>query len=143
MIKILYLAGPMLGCTDLEMHRWRNAAKRMLPEWICLDPTRRDYRGKDVRLDAVHCAALVNNDKDDINQSNIVLVYHDRPSVGTSMEVLYAFDRKKVIIIINKVGPEMSPWMYHHATYVVHSLEEAVEKISLLAIRNFDNRLYI
>lgn len=129
----VYLAGPMAGCTDYEMHEWREAAKTALlrANIECLDPTRHDYRGLDLRKDPVAIAQLVNSDKADIRAADLLLVWHDRPSVGTAQEVLYAYERSKPIFIVN-VLPDpaaISPWMLHHSNIVADSLKEAVAMV--------------
>lgn len=46
---IIYLAGPINGCTDAQANDWRTEAKRIAAErgHTCLDPMARDYRGRE------------------------------------------------------------------------------------------------
>ena len=125
---IAYLAGPIAGCTDEECKGWRTYVKEQIPEIQFHDPMRRDYRNRDFK--SVETASdIVENDLADIDESDIVLVYHDRPSVGTSMEVFYAYNEGKYVLTIDKLGVNLSPWMIYHSSEIVKSLEEAIEKL--------------
>jgi nucleoside 2-deoxyribosyltransferase len=87
----------------------------------------RDYRGKE--LEPGIAAEIVENDKSDIDQCDIILVFYERPSIGTAMEVLYAFDRSKFIVVVNKSDRPISPWLLYHSHEVVSSLEDAITLI--------------
>jgi nucleoside 2-deoxyribosyltransferase len=117
----LYLAGPINGCSDSECKDWRSAVKALHPN--CLDPMSRDYRGKEA--DSV--VDIVEGDKRDIDECDVVVVFFEKPSVGTSMEVLYAWERKKRVVVVNRSGKPVSPWLVYHSDRVVESLEDAVQ----------------
>lgn len=119
----IYLAGPINGCTDAEANDWRSAVKKLHPN--CLDPMARDYRGKE----AESVREIVEGDKADIDQCDAVIVYFERPSVGTSMEVLYAWERSKPVVTVNKSGRPISPWLAYHSS-VVESIEAALAKVA-------------
>jgi nucleoside 2-deoxyribosyltransferase len=84
-----YLAGPIFGKTDADCKNWRDYVKSRLPD--CVDPMARDFRG--MEHDPATVKAIVEGDKADIDGCGAVLVKFDGPSVGTSMEVLYAWER--------------------------------------------------
>jgi hypothetical protein len=52
-----------------------------------LDPMDRDYRGKEDES----VKDIVEGDKADIDWADAVIAYCPKPSVGTSMEVLYCW----------------------------------------------------
>lgn len=116
----IYLAGPINGCTDAEANDWRSAVKKLHGD--VLDPMARDYRGKET--EAVN--AIVEGDKADIDACDGVLVWFERPSVGTSMEVLHAWERGKPVVVVNRSGKPASPWLTYHARAVVSSAPEAL-----------------
>lgn len=116
----IYLAGPINGCTDAQATGWREQAKALLEGHDLLDPMSRDYRG----IEAENVAAIVESDKEDIDQSDVLLMYFERPSVGTSMEVLYAWERFKIIIVVDVSERPLSPWLQYHATRVLSSLKD-------------------
>lgn len=122
----VYLCGPINGCTDAECVDWRAEAKRHFPGAI--DPMKRDYRG--VELAAYR--EIVDLDKRDIRMSDVMLVSYVKPSVGTSMEVLYAWTLGVPIIVIADLAASISPWLRYHSTSIVHSVADAVAKIRTL-----------
>jgi nucleoside 2-deoxyribosyltransferase len=115
----IYLCGPINGCTDAECKDWREAAKAKWPDAI--DPMRRDYRGKEDES----VKQIVELDKIDIMNSDVVLVNYDKPSVGTSMEILYAFERGKFVVIVADHGARISPWLRYHSHAIVGSFGAA------------------
>lgn len=120
--KTIYLCGPINGCTDEECKDWREFVKS---RWSgnALDPMRRDYRGKED--DAVK--EIVELDKIDVINSDVILVNYDKPSVGTSMEILYAFERGKLVVVVAKDGTRISPWMRYHSHQICNSFDAAID----------------
>ncbi len=128
---IAYLAGPIAGCTDAEARDWREEAKRRLLGFECLDPMRRDFR----EGVAGHEAEIVEGDKGDIDRADLVLAYCPRPSVGTSMEILFAHQLGKPVIAVVPPGVPVSPWITYHATAVVPNLMAAAGHAYAHAVR--------
>ena len=122
--RVIYLCGPINGCTDGEANDWRSLVKS---KWDgpTLDPMRRDYRGKeDESVDEI-----VELDKIDVMNSDVILVCYDKPSVGTSMEMLYAFERGKLVVVVARSGTRISPWMRYHSHCIAPSFEAALTYI--------------
>jgi hypothetical protein len=117
-----YLAGPIADCTDEEMHDWRDEAAARLS---VLDPTIRDYRGRELE----NVQAVVEGDKDDIDQCEYMLAYCPKPSVGTSMEILYAWQRGQRVVVVVPPGSPISPWLVYHSHLLVDSLDRAIDWI--------------
>ena len=132
-MTVVYLGGPINGCTDEECKDWRAYAKSILTAG-CLDPMDRDYRGRE--LEPGVAAEIVENDKADIRASDIILINYDKPSVGTSMEVLYAWEQDKLIIIVCNLGTKLSPWLVYHSHHEFHSISHACEFINALVPHN-------
>lgn len=124
----VYLAGPINGATDAEANDWRTEAKGLLEqaghEW--LDPMARDYRGKEDES----VEDIVEGDKADIDQCEAVIAYCPKPSVGTSMEVLYAHMNAQICVVVVPAGAPVSPWLRYHATRVCPSVYGAVRVVS-------------
>jgi nucleoside 2-deoxyribosyltransferase len=120
----VYLCGPINGCTDAEAKDWREYVKAQLPD--TLDPMRRDYRGREDQC----VNEIVELDKIDVCNSDVLLVNYDKPSVGTSMEVLYAFERGKLVVVVCKEGASISPWLRYHAHAILHSFGAAIDYIN-------------
>jgi nucleoside 2-deoxyribosyltransferase len=124
-MKTIYLCGPINGCTDEECRDWRELVKTKWPG-PTLDPMRRDYRGKEE--ESVN--EIVEFDKIDITNSDALLVNYDKPSVGTSMEILYAFERGKLVVVVAAPDARISPWMRYHSHTITHSFDSAVAVIA-------------
>jgi nucleoside 2-deoxyribosyltransferase len=127
-MKTIYLCGPINGCTDEECRDWRELVKSL---WSgpTLDPMRRDYRGRE--RDAT--TEIVELDKVDVSSSDVLLVNYSKPSVGTSMEVLYAWERGKLVVVVAREDAELSPWLVHHAHAVRHTFADALTFIGEVA----------
>ncbi len=123
--KTIYLSGAMLDCTDAECRDWREFARQNL-DGVSLDPMIRDYRASpmDGMID------MVENDKADIDGCDVVLVNFVKPSVGTSMEVLYGWERDKKIVLVAPPEVSVSPWLVYHSHKIFHALEEAISYIN-------------
>lgn len=120
----VYLAGPIFQCEDHECIHWRENAKNLLDGHQVIDPMERDYRGI---TDENH-AQIVEEDKALIDICDVLLVNHLKPSVGTSMEILYAWERKKRIYGVSNNG-QVSPWLLYHCHRIFQTLEGAVDHI--------------
>jgi nucleoside 2-deoxyribosyltransferase len=116
-----YLCGPINGCTDAECKDWREAAKREISD--TLDPMRRDYRGREDES----VSEIVELDKEDIRKCDALLVNYDKPSVGTSMEILFAWQLQIKVVVVADKNARISPWLRYHSTFIVHSFKDAFE----------------
>jgi len=125
-IRTVYLCGPINGCADNECIDWREVVKHRLHDTI--DPMRRDYRGRE----AEYYSEIVELDKADIAASGVVLVNYDKPSVGTSMEILWAWLHKIPVVVVCCEDASISPWLRYHASKIVHSFDEAIDWIEVL-----------
>jgi len=92
------------------------------------DPMARDYRGREQEPGVP--AQIVEGDKADIVACDAVLVHFDRPSVGTAMEVLFAWQIGKYVGIANVSGAPLSPWLLYHSHAQAASLADAVDLVN-------------
>lgn len=120
-MKTIYLCGPINGCTDEECRDWRDFVKT---QWggHCIDPMVRDYRGRESEA----FREIVEFDKIDVANSDILLVNYDKPSVGTSMEVLFAWQIGKRVIVVCREDAVISPWLRYHAHHLCHTWTDAL-----------------
>lgn len=146
----VYLAGPMQGCTDGEANDWRNYIMTNMVDYVLhpspqgppikipkhryyfLNPMARDYRhlvNDHEKLKAV-CPEIIELDKRDIDRSDIVVANVFKQSAGTSMELLYAKERGKIIVVIVPKDQPLSAWVAYHSTHICYSLNEAIEWIT-------------
>jgi len=124
----VYLAGPIKGCTDAEIFRWRKTAAAVL-DAPTLDPAAaRNFAHKQSE-DPLN--EIVNPDKRDIDASAIVLANCWQVSVGTSQEILYAWERGKyVVVVIPEEEQPASAWIIAHAHVVFTDLLAAIDHIN-------------
>jgi nucleoside 2-deoxyribosyltransferase len=139
----VYLAGPMEDCTEDHMTGWRqltaNALK--LSDINTLDPTRRvsfhDQLGENlenVTKTMNTCKRIFKQDLQDIAESKVVLADVRRGSgrgTGTSMELMFAHTKNKIIILWADEGDFIHPFYEAMATEKHYSLEEAVDSVRL------------
>lgn len=117
-MKPIYLCGPIHGRSDEACNLWRQRATQLWQGEV-LDPMRRDARHR-MKEPGV-AAEIVEADKNDIDNCSGLLVFFDNPSVGTSMEILYAWQKGLPIVVINDSGlPEnqLSLWLRYHASVI-------------------------
>ena len=133
----IYLAGPINGCTDAEALDWRNDLTERLKGHNVISPMTRDYRGKEDE----NVEDIVNGDKADIRASDLVVAYCPFPSVGTSMEVLYAWNRGKRIVVYAPEGTSISPWLRFHSDAVVFSPEDVLAAIASFTVVPRESRV--
>ena len=100
LLKPVYLCGPINGRSDADCNDWRTKAKGMLDAtW---DPMARDYRGRESEPGIN--VEIVEGDKADILKCRAIVVYFDKPSVGTSMEVMFADTHGIPVHVVNASG---------------------------------------
>lgn len=122
----VYLAGPIHGKSDSECKVWRDQARRVLENLgqLVVDPLERDYRGAEDQ----NAMRIVSEDKDWIEQCDIVLVNANEPSWGTAMEVMYAISfGKRVVAFTN--AESISPWLRCHSHAIFTNLTQALANI--------------
>ena len=121
----VYLCGPINGCTDAEAKDWRQMIKNYIGEFQCIATMVRDYRGKEIE----NYREIVDLDKRDVRNASVILVNYSGPSVGTSMEMFYAWTLGIPIVLWCKSDAVISPWLRYHSTTIVHSLNDACKKV--------------
>jgi hypothetical protein len=149
MIKV-YLCGGIKDLTTEESSEWRNLAIDELTTklgqnvkietdgsrtyspiitngFICLDPMRRNFRTTEWQSQN----EIVSLDKKDIIDADILLVNATKPSWGTAMEVLFAFERHKIIVSFTGTDnkEDWNPWLGFHSTRLTKTLDEAINYI--------------
>jgi hypothetical protein len=123
-LPTLYLCGPINGCTDEEAMDWRGWVKTHYAG-PTLDPMRRDYRGKED--EAVN--DIVGFDKIDVMNSDVLLVNAPSPSWGTAMEVFFAFERGKLVVVVVQPNARISPWLRYHSHRIFQDFPSALQFI--------------
>jgi hypothetical protein len=120
----IYLCGQINGATDEQAKGWRDWFKKQLPGDEFFDPMDRDYRGKE----SEHYREIVELDKLDIQYAELVVSVVRHPSIGTSMELLHAWNCGVPSIVVF-TGTSVSPWLRYHSTRIVQTRQQALEVI--------------
>lgn len=144
--EYVYLAGPMEHCKTVEeMKGWRRTATGLLEmEGIrTLDPTRRVsfhdqlYEGGMSSEQRTHNISkrIFKLDMQDIANSTVILAdvrrgTVDGPRIGTSMELMHAHHKHKIIIMWGDIHDKPHPFYVAIATEFCTTLEEAVAAVA-------------
>jgi len=137
----VYLCGPMAGCSDDEAGGWRREAEKFLNGVgiTTLNPMDRDYRYTEYGDNPESVLPdLVEEDKIDIEMSDVLLVNYTKISAGTNMEIFLGWQKHKRVIVVAPEGMQLSPWVHYHSHKVFHTMEEAYDHIV-----QFNNRIRI
>lgn len=115
-----------MDCTDAECIDWREYVKTNY-KGKCFNPMDRDYRGKEGNFSV----EIVEGDKKDIDQCDIILVNYVKPSIGTSMEILYGWERDKQILVVSSQDQRtLSPWLIYHCHALFKDMGHAVRYLN-------------
>lgn len=126
----VYLGGPINGCTDEEASGWREAVKKILDQkgYTYNDPMDRDYRGRE--LEEGIAAKIVEGDKEDIAECDILLMNCPKPSWGTAMEIFWGWACGKNVLVVLPEGTKASPWIIYHTSRIYYgSVLEAAKTL--------------
>lgn len=128
-MKKIFLSGPMRGVDRMESLQWRIQAKEMLQEKFEVIHA---FRGREEKETFTDPRAAVIRDLSDIKDADVVLVndtVKDCSMIGTSMEVFFAYEQKKPVIVFGNAH-EKDYWLNYHIHLRVNSVEEACEVIN-------------
>ena len=145
---LVYLSGPITGCTYKECTDWRKGLTDELHKHghIALDP----MRGKDFLLharklsaygDAHHVMstghAIVARDSNDCAACHAMIVNlleAETVSIGTVMEIAWGWMlRKYIIVVMGEKNPHRHAFIEQCASAVVPTLDEALQFLDIYA----------
>ena len=125
-MKTVFLSGPMNGIDREDAQNWRRKVSDLLKNHF---KTVTPYRGSEKVETFPNPKGAVIRDKSDILNSDLILVndtYKDASMIGTSMEVLFAYEHNKPIIVFG-LAHNKDYWLDYHSTIRVETLEKACE----------------
>lgn len=148
-MKLVYLAGPITGCSYKGCTEWRQEIikdfKKTTKGIVGISP----MRGKDYLLNETKLSAMGGNapkilakgkhinsrDSEDVERCDMVLMNllgATIVSIGTMMELGYARHKTPVVLVMEPEGNLHDHAMVRaQADYIVHTLEDAVDLIKL------------
>lgn len=127
--RIVFLSGPMRGIPREEGLAWRRKATTLLRKHFYVIHA---YRGRELAETFPDPRGAVIRDLNDIKRSDIMIVNDSIPQasmIGTAMEIFWANQLKKVIIVFGNVH-EKDYFLNYHIHTRTQTLEEACELIS-------------
>jgi len=78
---------------------------------------------------------IVEDDKTLIDLCDYMVVYINKPTFGTLMEIMYAFIKGKPVIVVNPSGEYFDDiWLKYHATEMFQTIDDAFTYIVHLSI---------
>ncbi len=129
MKKKVFLCGPMRGVSRKISLGWRKRAIKILSEKFDITHAMRGREKKETFTDP---RAAVIRDLNDIKEANIILVndtIDNCSMIGTSMEVFFAYQMNKPIIIFGQAHNK-DYWLNYHTHLRVADLTEACQVLN-------------
>ena len=133
MKKKIFLSGPMRGVSREESLGWRKEAIKLLEKDFDVVHALRGREEKETFTDP---RAAVIRDISDIKSSDIILVndtIENCSMIGTSMEVFFAFQQNKPVIVFGDAHNK-DYWLNYHLHLRTSSLNEACEILNKMFI---------
>lgn len=128
-MKKVFLSGPMRGIPREVSLAWRQQAEKLLSKKFEVVHALRGREEKETFTDP---KAAVIRDLSDIKDSDILLVNDTVKGcsmIGTSMEVFFAHEEKKPVIIFGDAH-NGDYWLDYHTHLRVKDLEEACDVLN-------------
>lgn len=137
MNKVIYLGGNIGAFKGEEVIAKFDAGKKALEAlgYTVLSPLRgKNLTSKDkIELGNYEYEPneIVDRDLNDIRQADIAIAMEEEPSIGTSMEILYARCVRQIPVIVVSSNPVVQKhyWIRYFASKIVPDIESAVEHI--------------
>jgi nucleoside 2-deoxyribosyltransferase len=126
-MKRIFLSGPIRGIPREQSLGWRLKAAELLKDFTVIHA----LRNREVKETLPDSRLAIIRDKTDIDSADIILVndeFGEASMIGTSMEVIYAHERGKIIVIFG-CSHEKDYWLNYHSHVRVKTLEEACSLI--------------
>ena len=123
-MKKVFLSGPIRGLDRKDALGWRISASEQLEGSFI---TMHALRGRESKETLPDKRIAVQRDKNDINMCDVLLVndeFAGASMIGTSMEVLYAHQLNKLVILFGEAHAQ-DYWLNYHSHARFNSLNEA------------------
>lgn len=127
-MPVTYLSGSIYGIPKEDAAGWRKDITKKLDGKIwCIDPLRKPYEVLEDKYKE-YWKDIVETDKRDIDLSDFIILKFDRPSAGTMMEQIYAYDRGKPVYVLSDKD-RYSPWVKYHSTKIFNGMNELIDYV--------------
>lgn len=127
----VYLAGPMTGCNDAQLHGWRDEVKaKYAKDFTIIDPTRR-WKGNAIGDDKSPLE-IVEADRIGIESADGMLVNMWRESIGASIGMVHAHRLGKPVVVADPNHLRSQVLSFYADALEEHSLKAAATLRGLL-----------
>lgn len=129
MKNTVFLCGPMRGIPREQSLGWRQEATQLLSDKFYVLHAMRQRENRETLPDP---RVAVARDKSDIIRSDVLLVndtFAGASMIGTAMEIMFAHQLNKIIIVFGD-GHPADYWLQYHCHLRVETLREACEHIN-------------
>lgn len=133
MKKKIFLSGPMRGIPREESLGWRKEAVKLLEYNF---DVLHAFRGREEKETFTDPRAAVVRDLSDVKNADILLVNDTEMNVGmigTSMEIFFAFQQNKPIIVFGGAH-DKDYWLNYHIHLRTKNLNEACEILNKMFV---------
>ena len=120
----IFLSGPIRGLSRDESLLWRRKAQELLSPKAT---TVHALRGRETKETFPDPRIAIHRDKADIRKADILLVndtVKNASMIGTSMEVIYAHQLEKLVVIYGEAHSN-DYWLNYHSHVRFNTLEQA------------------
>jgi nucleoside 2-deoxyribosyltransferase len=120
--KKIYLSGPILGCNKKEAREWRlNTIFELKNQYDFINPATKLYK-----KEADHFEEVVEFAEKGVEECDIILAYIPFYSMGTSIEICWAYEKNKKILVVLE-NDEVSAFLKKYSDKIFKNLEEAYQ----------------
>ena len=127
MEKHVFISGPILGMERNQTYRQTITDIALKLGFGVIDPWNREkvlYKGNEECWWSTYITYdFVQRDLDDADRCDIMVVYLPKLSAGACMELFYAKQKGKKIIVVSDM-PCLSPWIIAHSDLIIKSLDQ-------------------
>jgi nucleoside 2-deoxyribosyltransferase len=132
MKKKAFISGPILGMENEQGYRETITKICLKLGFDVIDPWRREkvlYKGDEQCWWAkVPPPSFIQRDLDDAERCDIMIVYLPKLSAGACMELFYAKQKGKQVIVVSEMKC-LSPWIVTHSDALVKSFTELEDEL--------------
>ncbi len=132
-MKKVFLSGPIRGISREDSLGWRNEAIKLLGDNFSVIHALRNREDKEVFTDS---RTAVIRDLSDIKNTDILLVndsIENCSMIGTSMEVFFAHQQNKPVIVFGNAN-DKDYWLNYHIHLRTKDLKEACDVLNKMFV---------
>lgn len=137
----IYLAGPISGCNEKQIHSWRNSIiKKYGSKFVFENPADKIYER--VKSNSYVPYQIVKDDLNCISKADAILVNMWKESIGTAISVVHAKNLGKPVVVVDQNHMD-STTLAFYADAVFSHVNDAMDQIkSFLELDSLCNSIH-